>query len=81
MTPRPAACLGRAPSGMELDRCVGQMKLGRTLGVDEFHVEALAFRSGRFRRAVFQAVKDMWRRAADARLGGGQGLAGCLEAG
>eukprot|EP00959_Pyramimonas_sp_CCMP1952_P365753 7659918-Pyramimonas_sp.AAC.1 len=51
---------------MELDRCVGQMKLGKKPGVDEFPVEALKFSGFFFRRQVFQVVKEMWRRASAA---------------
>ena len=61
-----AAWMDRPPTDGELDRCVGSMKIRKAPGEDRVMAEVLKYGSAKFRAAVYNVVRKMWTKAAEA---------------
>ena len=64
-----AKWLGAEPTNIELDRCVSNTKVKRAPGQDGFVAELLKYGGKRLRKKVYNVVREMWSRAAEAEDG------------
>ena len=62
-------CAGQPPSDIELDVCLGKMKMKKAPGVDDMMVEMLKHGGLELRQVVYELVREMWRRAIAAEEG------------
>ena len=61
--------LGEPPTDIELDKCVSKMNNKRRPGKDKFVAELLKYGGKHLRKKVYQTVREMWKRAAEAEDG------------
>ena len=61
--------LGAPPSNIEMDKCVGKMKLKKAAGKDMFPVEILKYGGKKLRDQVYEVVRTMWVKAGEADAG------------
>ena len=64
-----AEWMSKEPSDIELEVCLGKMKVKKKPGKDGMMVEAIKYGGEGLKSRVFETVRTMWRRAVEANEG------------